>query len=126
MKEYVLLKFKPGIALASMSITPLAVYFEKYIFADYEFAKWLIILMGLDLITGITKAVNEKRAITSYGLRRTIIKIIQYFSILILVHVLLNVIIGDVHLSVFSWIQDLTFIYLIITESISILDKEGA
>jgi phage-related holin len=67
-------------------ITPLFAFTEKYLFADWEFLKWLTVFIMLDLVTGIAKAVKKKQVVTSYGIRRTVVKALQYGVFLIVVH----------------------------------------
>lgn len=66
-------------------------------FSDYEFLKWLVIAVTLDLVTGIAKvwAKEGHKAVTSKGIRMTILKFIQYGAFLIITHVLANASFGS-------------------------------
>jgi len=37
-------------------LTPIFTFTEKYLFADWEFLKWLTVFIMLDLVTGVAKS----------------------------------------------------------------------
>lgn len=39
---------------------------------------WLLIFIGVDLITGVWASIKERKIITSHGLQRTVIKFLMY------------------------------------------------
>lgn len=103
--------------------TPLFSFTEKYLFADWEFLKYLTVFMMLDLVTGIAKAVKKKQAVTSYGLRRTVVKSLQYGVFLIVVHGLDTFQVKGESVDIFGWIVTGAYSFLMAVEGKSILEN---
>jgi len=104
-------------------ITPLFAFTEKYLFADWEFLKWLVTFMMLDLATGIAKAIKNKEAVTSYGIRRTAMKALQYGAFLIVIHGLDSFEVKGEEVELFGWIVIWAYSFLMGTEGKSILEN---
>jgi phage-related holin len=104
-------------------ITPLFAFTEKYLFADWEFLKWLTVFIMLDLVTGIAKAVKKKQVVTSYGIRRTVVKALQYGVFLIVVHGLDSFEVKGEKTDVFGWIVTGAYSFLMGVEGKSILEN---
>ncbi len=109
--------------LFTFSASPVFLVTEKYFFADWQFLKYLGVLVMLDTITGVMKAVKRNEAITSYGLRRTVVKIVQYGIFLIVVHVLDNFEVKGESISFFGWIVTAAYSFLIGVEAKSVLEN---
>lgn len=109
-----------------LQFTSLSEFIGKYIFNDYSFLKSLVIVMVLDLITGIAKVWKNEgaQAITSKGLRDTIIKFIQYGAFLIAAHVLTHYQIGGVSRETdLEWVNKLAKEFIIIIEVKSVYEN---
>jgi len=104
-------------------VTPLFTFTEKYLFADWEFLKWLVTFMMLDLVTGIAKAIKNKHAVTSYGIRRTAVKALQYGAFLIVIHGLDSFEVKGEQVELFGWIVIWAYSFLMGTEGKSILEN---
>lgn len=104
-------------------ITPLFAFTEKYLFADWEFLKWLVTFMMVDLATGIAKAIKNKDAVTSYGIRRTGVKAVQYGAFLIVFHGLDNFEVKGEQVDMFGWSVIWAYSFLMGTEGKSILEN---
>ena len=104
-------------------VTPLFAFTEKYLFADWEFLKWLTVFVMLDLVTGIAKALKNKQAVTSYGIRRTVVKALQYGVFLIVIHGLDSFEVKGEKAEVFSWIVTGAYSFLMGVEGKSILEN---
>lgn len=109
--------------LFTVIATPLMLVTETYLFEDWEYLKWLMLLMFLDLVTGVLRAFLKKVQVTSKGLRQTVIKVIQYFIFLITIHVLTNFKIQGVEVELFAWITTSAYAFLIGIEAKSILEN---
>lgn len=108
------------------SMTQIPELIEKYIFGDLGFAKWLVLVLILDLVTGVTKVwVNEGyKKVTSKGLRDTVSKCIQYGALLIVTHILTHFEIKEkVILGHLEWLNKLTFEFLIFIECKSVYEN---
>ena len=104
-------------------ITPLFAFTEKYLFADWEFLKWLTVFIMLDLVTGIAKAVKKKQVVTSYGIRRTVVKALQYGVFLIVIHGLDSFEVKGEKTEIFGWIVTGAYSFLMGVEGKSILEN---
>lgn len=109
--------------LFTFVVTPIFTFTEKYLFADWEFLKYLTVFMMLDLVTGIAKALKKKEAVTSYGLRRTVVKALQYGVFLIVVHGLDTFEVKGESVDIFGWIVTGAYSFLMAVEGKSILEN---
>jgi len=109
--------------LFTFVVTPIFTFTEKYLFADWEFLKYLTVFMMLDLATGIAKALKNKQAVTSYGLRRTVVKALQYGVFLIVVHGLDTFEVKGESVDIFGWIVTGAYSFLMAVEGKSILEN---
>jgi toxin secretion/phage lysis holin len=96
---------------------------EQYVYRDWEFLKFLMVLMVIDLFTGVISAMKNKVAVTSLGLRRSVIKLIQYGVFLIVMHILSSFTINGEVQSVYHWVTQGGYIFLIGVEAKSILEN---
>lgn len=108
-----------------LDITSVFKFFEKYIFADIGFLKWLAIAMIVDLITGVTKVwvTQGPKFITSKGLRDTIGRVIQYGSFLVITHVVTHFEIGGQANTTFIWLNKVAYEFLILIECKSVYEN---
>ena len=104
-------------------VAPLFSFTEKYLFADWEFLKYLAVFMMLDLATGIVNAIKNKEAVTSYGIRRTVVKALQYGVFLIVIHGLDSFEVKGERSDVFGWIVTGAYSFLMGIEGKSILEN---
>lgn len=120
------LNVKVWLLLAAVDLTFLGKIFEKYIFSDVGYLKWLMIAMALDLITGITKVwvTQGWEKITSRGLRDTVSKCIQYGAFLIITHLITHFEVnGQVLNSAFDWINKVAYEFLLLIETKSVYEN---
>ncbi len=113
-----------GVCLVSLSGVP--DFIQKYLLADLDFGKWLILTMSIDLLTGLNKVWSNDglSAITSKGLRDTVSKCIQYGSFLIVTHILTHFEIGgEVIFKNYAWVTKLAFEFLIFIEIKSVYEN---
>lgn len=105
--------------------TQLLQFTNKYLFSDITYLKFLCVACFLDLLTGITKvwATQGYRAVTSKGLRDTVIKFIQYGSFLIITHVLTHFEVNGEAFTTFAWLDKLAFEFLILIEIKSVYEN---
>lgn len=107
-----------------LSIEPaINAFITKYIFSDFTFLKYLAVAVIIDLITGVAKAKVKKRAITSKGLRDTIIKFIQYGSFLIITHVLSTFEVDGHAVNSLAWISKLAYEFIMLIEVKSVYEN---
>lgn len=84
--------FNPKVlcTLLFLDLSGIMQFVTKYLFADLNYLKFLVIACIFDLITGVWKVIVTQgiKKITSRGLRDTITKIISYGSFLFMIHLL--------------------------------------
>lgn len=117
--------FKIFICVLFLDVIGVFAFINKYLFSDVTFLKWLVVVMVLDLITGITKVwINEgAKAITSKGLRCSVSKVIQYSAFLIVTHVLTHFQIGDQTNTDFTFLSKMAYEFLILIEIKSVYEN---
>lgn len=98
-------------------------FVEQYVYRDWEFLKYLMVLMVIDLLTGVVNAVKRSEAVTSFGLRRSAIKLIQYGVFLIVMHILSTFTINGEVQTAYHWVTQGGYIFLIGVEAKSILEN---
>lgn len=108
-----------------LEVTGVFNFINKYIFSDMSFLKWLVIVMILDFITGVTKAwVNGGlKSVTSKGLRCTVSKVVQYGSFLVVTHVLTHFEIADKANMNYAFISKFAYEFLILIEIKSVYEN---
>ena len=110
------------ILFSAAFISPLIELLEKYIFGDWVFVKYLIVLMVLDSILGFTKHWIAKD-VSSQAWGMVAKKIIIYASVLIVAHVLSTFQIGGEPVDSFRWFRYVACSALIIREAVSIIEN---
>ena len=96
---------------------------QVYLYAEFDILPYLFVVILVDLITGLGKAVKNKEAVLSKGLRRTLDKVIQYGAFLIVTHVLAKPEISYPFSKHIAWLPKSAAIYLILVEMKSILEN---
>lgn len=101
------------------------VFFQKYVYNDWNFLIFLGVLMLVDLITGILKSVKKSgwSSIQSKGIRDTGIKLIEYGAFLITIHVLVAFQVDGKPLGWLSYGDELGYSFLIVVEAKSIFEN---
>jgi phage-related holin len=109
--------------LWTVCATTVVQFIEKYIYNDWEFLKFLMVLVSLDLVTGIIKAMTEGTLVTSTGVKRTVLKGVQYGAFLIVMHVLGSFTIKGEPQSAYHYVTTGAYILLMGIEGKSILEN---
>lgn len=107
----------------AIATSPFLFLIEKYIFRDWEFLRWLILLMVLDFIWALRVAWKSKN-ISFKNFEKTGEKLAQYATLLILGHILLNIRSADEPITVLSYFTVIIHTYIVSREIISILEKQ--
>lgn len=110
------------IVLFSIPTSILSRIFEQYIFGDWEFVKWLVVLMTIDTLLGFIKHWLQ-HDISSKAWSMIAKKIIIYSSVLILSHVMSNFRIAGELVNNFLWFRYFACSALIVREALSIIEN---
>jgi len=121
MKQLFSINFLAFLILSAI-FSPLLNFFECYVFDDWQFMQFMIILIVLDSILGIWRAIKRKE-VSSKGFGMIFKKLFIYMSLLILSHVLVNFKIEGKPSLIFMWFDDLVYSAILLRESISILEN---
>ena len=109
--------------LAFVVVGPLVAFVEKFVFNDWNYLKFLMVVVALDFITGVTRSWKAGIPITSKGWRDTVSKIIQYSAFLICTHVTIHFEVDGQPLMPFDWINDSAYVFLIAIEIKSVYEN---
>lgn len=105
-------------------VAPMVRVIEKYVFADWQFLIFLLILVGIDTALGLVHAFNKSQ-LDSNGFGQVIKKLTIYFILLILSHVLVHFTVDGHENVLFSWFNTAVYSSLMTREAISIVTNLG-
>lgn len=107
---------------AGWNFAPIISFFEKYVYDDWTFLKFLFVICAVDTLLGILKALKQKNLSTK-GFGMVLIKIIIYSSALITSHVLVSFTIHNNGTVLFTWFDNVIFAAIIVKEAASIFEN---
>lgn len=96
--------------------------FERYVFADWEFLRFLIVFMTLDTVVSWWYHI-KKKDFSSKGFSMLFVKIIIYSVLLIIAHGFASYTIGGEPIEPLKWFRAFICTALLIRESISIVEN---
>lgn len=114
-----------GFIVLVVLVAPLLGWLEKYIFSDWEYLTFLGLLVGGDTVLGFYKHYRN-HAISSNGWDKIKDKLIVYFSLLILIHILSHFTIDGSDIEALHWTKYAGYSYMIVREAISILENAAS
>lgn len=113
------------ILATSLTVSPIVSYIEKYIFSDWDFFNFLMVLVIIDTILGVWKhMVNETLSSKGFGVFFN--KVATYLVMLVLCHVMANFTIEGKPSLVFSWMPHVIYSAIVVKEAISFIENIGA
>lgn len=107
----------------SMSWGWVSIIFDQYIFNDWKFLPFLVVVMIVNTITGIWK--SWKLHTFSIFEMIPFAKIIIYALFMVIVHGLTYFSENDWVMTAFSWVQQTCYAALIVRESVSTVENFG-
>ncbi len=119
-KNYVMSFYIP--IVVAIPITPFVGWFEKYVFGDWEFLKFLVVLMIVDTLMGFLHHI-KKKDFSVEGFEKILIKVICYGCALIVAHDLSSYKILGASIGGFEWFRVTICTALIVREALSILNN---
>lgn len=81
--------------MKSIAAASVLTFIKITVLPDINLMAWVFIVVVLDFLTGVLKAVYQKKARTSAGFRKTVVKFAQYGIAIIAGMVLANTVKGD-------------------------------
>lgn len=102
-------------------LTPVLAVVQKYIFADFEFLRYLGVLIVVDTGLGVQRR-WAARAISSRGFSRLFTKAGIYLALLVLTHVLSSFTVHGEPNLFFKWFDTFMYSCMMAREALSILE----
>lgn len=121
-KSYLYSFYLPIILSIPLSFSTTTSFIEQYVFRDWEFLKYLMILVVIDTIVSWIYHLKNKD-FSSKGFGMIAIKLIIYSSLLIVSHVIGNFTVEGGSIESYTWFRSVVCNALIIRESISIVEN---
>jgi phage-related holin len=107
--------------LLSAVLMPIIALVQRYIFADWEFMKFLLVLVAIDTMLSLYRHYHSN-SINSKRFAIIIPKLIGYLLLLILSHVIVHFTVEGEQNSLFAWFQTFCYSAIIVREALSILE----
>lgn len=114
--------------IALIGAMPLTISVEllKYIYQDWEFAKWIGVAVVVDTLLGIAKHWVHKDASSEDFWVKFSKKIVVYIGLLIMANLLTNYTVGGNVVGTTQWMGTYLCTYMIIREAISVIENANA
>lgn len=106
----------------SAALAVLKTIADTYFFDDWAFVMFLLVIIGVDTVTGTYRAWKQKN-LESRAYARLFEKLLTYGSLLVMAHVLMNFPISGKVTGLFDWVDNVLYCAMIVRESISILEN---
>lgn len=108
----------------SAAFAGLKTVFDTYVFSDWQFVLFLLIMIVVDTALGTYKA-WKKRSLESRAYARLFEKILLYGSVLVMSHVLIRFPVSGTATGLFDWVDDVLYCAIMVREAISIVENVG-
>ena len=95
----------------------------QYVYQDWEFAKWIAILIGIDTILGVWKHFVHKDASSESFFSRFTKKIVIYVLLLVLSNIASNATIGGTVIGPMQWIGTYICVFMMVREIFSCIEN---
>lgn len=125
-KENIMIPLKMLYALVGAFPLTIGVEFLKYVYQDWEFAKWIFVAITIDTIVSLVKHWLMKNISSEEFWHKFAKKIFIYIMLLILSNVLANFTVGGRIVGPTQWVGDYLCVYMIVREAISIVENANA
>ena len=123
-RSYICSFYIPFLLSAPLSCVSVTAFIEKYVYNDWEFLKYLMILVIIDTIISWVYHL-KKKDFSSKGFGMIFTKILIYSGMLIVSHVIGNFTVEGGNVEIYAWFRSVVCNALIIRESISIIENSA-
>lgn len=110
------------IAITSLPLT-IVTEETKYLFQDWEFAKWIAVAIAIDTILGVWKHFIHKDASSESFFSRFTRKIVIYIFLMILSNFASHATVGGTVVGSTQWIGTYICVYMMVREIFSIIEN---
>jgi phage-related holin len=108
--------------LFGWAMAPIVSWIEKYVYSDWEFLKFLFVVVAVDTMLGFAKAIVLKN-VSSKGFGMVLKKIIIYSSALITTSAMVKFTVGGAPQAAFGFMNNMVFSAIMVREAISIFEN---
>lgn len=98
----------------------------KYVYQDWEFAKWIGVAVAVDTLIGLLKHLVHKDASSESFFAKFSKKIAVYILLLILTNLLTNFTVNGSSVGATDWMGTYLCTYMLVREAISIIENANA
>lgn len=110
------------IAITSLPLT-IVTEGTKYLFQDWEFAKWIAVAIAIDTILGVWKHLVHKDASSESFFSRFTRKIVIYIFLMILSNFASHATVGGTVVGPMQWIGTYLCVFMMVREIFSIIEN---
>ena len=110
------------IAITSLPLT-IVTEGSKYLFQDWEFAKWIAVAIAIDTILGVWKHLIHKDASSESFFSRFTRKIVIYIFLMILSNFASHATVGGTVVGPMQWIGTYLCVFMMVREIFSIIEN---
>lgn len=117
-----------SVFISALASVPLTIVTDclQYLISDWEFAKWIAVLIVVDTFLGFVKHFVYKDASSEDFWTGFAKKITVYIVLMILSNVLSNYTIGGHSVGSTEWMSQYLCVFMIVREAISIVENSNA
>jgi phage-related holin len=123
-RNYLYSFYLPVLLSVPLSCASITAFIEKYVYNDWEFLKYLSILIIIDTVISWVYHL-KKKDFSSKGFGMIFTKILIYSGMLIVSHVIGNFTVEGGNVEIYTWFRSVVCNALIIRESISIIENSA-
>ena len=118
-------QLKHNIPMIAITSLPLTIVTEgtKYLFQDWEFAKWIAVAIAIDTILGVWKHFIHKDASSESFFSRFTRKIVIYIFLMILSNFASHATVGGTVVGPMQWIGTYLCVFMMVREIFSIIEN---
>lgn len=110
------------IAITSLPLT-IVTEGTKYLFQDWEFAKWIAVAITIDTILGVWKHLKHKDASSESFFSRFTRKIVIYIFLMVLSNFASHATVGGTVVGPMQWIGTYLCVFMMVREIFSIIEN---
>lgn len=111
-----------GLLSVSAALAVLKSVADTYFFDDWFFLTFLLVIIGVDTVSGTYRAWKKKN-LESRAYARIFEKLLTYGCLLVMAHVLMNFPIKGKSTGLFDWLDNALYCLMMVREAISILEN---
>ena len=119
------MKLKTVALMVALPVSGLAELL-KYVYQDWEFARWIAVAIALDTILGMIRALVHKDMSSGVFWAKFWKKMVGYLALMILSNILTNYTVQGEVVGATQWMGTYLCSYMLIRESISVIENVNA